>query len=210
LRPMSDRNDRAIPSALLFVLAAFVAACSEQRPEDAADRTHDSTSLAPAPPSSPLVQSGQDSAVARIRAHFALIERERPGYQCRTVMLRGFSAEGGELEACYAGNQLRRLSAVYLAESGRGREQYYFWNDSLEFLFRRTEHYSEPMSGDVVRAEEDRFYWSSGILIRRLNPSPGSEAPSPTAAAAEERDARETARKLAACAARAGDSPCVA
>ena len=143
---------------------------------------------------------GEDTAILRIRAHFAEIEGEVARYRCRSLDLQGFSAEGGGLEACYAGNELRRLSATYLGETGRGKEQYYFWDNSLEFLFRRSEHYSRPLSGTVVSVDEERFYWSNGRLIRWLKGSRNQELES-TDAAEQNREALGTARQLAACAA---------
>ena len=154
-------------------------------------------------------RAAEDAVILRIRAHFTLIERAASTYQCRSLDLEGFSAEGGSLEACYAGRELRRLSATYLGETGRASEQYYFWNDSLEFLFRKVEHYDRPLSGRVSSTEEERLYWNRGQLIRWLQ---GKTRQPLTNAAARERssEARESARKLAACAAKGAESTCEA
>lgn len=154
-------------------------------------------------------RAAEDPVILRIRAHFTVIEREASTYQCRSLDLEGFSAEGGSLEACYAGRELRRLSATYLGETGRASERYYFWNDSLEFLFGKVEHYDRPLSGRVRSTEEERLYWNRGQLIRWLQ---GKTRQPLTNAAARERnsEARESARKLAACAAKGADSTCEA
>ncbi|HEX8848612.1 MAG TPA: hypothetical protein VF761_03680 [Gemmatimonadaceae bacterium] len=151
----------------------------------------------------------EDTAILRIRAHFTRIEKEAPTYRCRSLDLDGFSAEGGTVEACYAGQELRRLSASYLGESGRASEKFYFWNDSLEFLFGTVEHYDRPLSGRVARTEEERLYWDGGNLIRWLK---GTTRQAVRGPAATERsgEARETARKLRECAARMADSVCEA
>lgn len=152
---------------------------------------------------------GEEPAILRIRAHYAQIEREASGYRCRTLDLQGFSAEGGGLEACYAGNELRRLSATYLGESGRGKEQFYFWGDSLEFLFRQSQHYSQPFSGKVVATEEDRFYWSDGRLVRWVSGSRTQPLNTPEASE-QAHTGRQTARQLAVCAAHLVSTVCEA
>ena len=170
----------------LVILATSVFACGAQRDEVGAS-SRDSSS--PASATGRQVghqQSGEDSVITRIRTHFAQIERERPSYRCRTLSLEGFSTEGGGLEACYAGDRLRKLTAIYLGESGRGQEEYYFWNDSLEFLFRKTSHYSQPLSGRIVSTDEDRFYWNSDRLVRWVNPQQRSQALTTSEAAAQE------------------------
>ena len=151
----------------------------------------------------------EDPAILRIRAHFTLIEREASTYRCRSVDLDGFSTEGGTVEACYAGRELRRLSARYFGETGRASEQYYFWNDSLEFLFGKDETYDRPLSGHVRSTEEERLYWDNGRLIRWQNDETREDV---TDADAHERSrqARESARKLAECAANMADSVCEA
>jgi hypothetical protein len=143
--------------------------------------------------------AAEDTAILRIRAHFTQIERDVHGYRCRTMELQGFSTEGGDLEACFDGNTLRRLTAVYLGESGRVKEHFYFWNDSLEFLFSHAERYTRPLSGKVRSSEEERFYWSGGRLIRRLK---GTRRYAVTGAdaAKESSEALEIARELVACA----------
>ncbi len=158
----------------------------------------------------PAVQDarGEDAAILRIQAHQAQIEQEASGYRCRTLELQGFADLGGTVEACYAGNALRRLSATYLGESGRGTEQFVFRGDSLEFLLRKSEQYSEPLSGTVVSTDEDRFYWSDGRLIRWVSRSKTQPLNS-LDARQHERTARETARKLAVCAARLVSTVCV-
>ena len=193
----------------LIILATCLTACGGQQDEDARPSRD---SLSPAAVAGPqkALQLREDSVILRVRAHFAQIERERSNYRCRTVSLEGFSAEGGGLEACYAGGRLRKLTAIYLGESGRGQEEYYFWNDSLEFLLRKTEHYSEPLSGKVVSTDEDRFYWHGDRLVRWLNLQQRSQSLGSTEAARQDHDARATALKLATCAARLADSVCAA
>ncbi len=191
--------------ALAIVTVASLWACST--PHAADDTTRRDTPKSGS--AAAEEHRAEDPAILRTRAHFAQIEREVPGYRCRTLDLQGFSAEGGGLEACYAGNELRRLSTTYLGESGRGKEQYYFWGDSLEFLIRHSEHYSQPLSGKVVSSDEDRFYWSGGRLIRWVSGSSTQPLNTP-GATDQERTARETARKFVVCAANMAVSVCEA
>lgn len=160
-------------------------------------------------PASRNASRPEDAAILRIRAHFTRIEKEASTYRCRSIDLQGFSAEGGTLEACYAGRALRRMSASYLGETGRASEKFYFWNDSVEFAFTTSERYDRPMSGRVVKTEEERLYWDGGHLIRWQKGAERRAVTGPSAARRSS-EVRETARILAACAAKMADSTCEA
>jgi hypothetical protein len=200
-----------IPLTRCFLLTLALAACSatarerDTTPAAAASRPPDSIA-----PAIGTAQPGEGAAIARIRLHFMQIEREHADYQCRSLDLYDFSAEGGEVEACYSAGQLRRLNAIYYGEGGRMRENYYFWNDTLEFLFRQDEDYSAHLSGKVVRSREDRFYWDGGRLIRWLNPAQVAEDVNSATAVAEASKARALGEHLARCAANLSDSSCTA
>lgn len=191
-----------------ILLATVVGACAARQSDVSAGSRDSLPATGATVRARALPRAGDDSDVTRIRAHFAQIERERPGYRCRTIALDGFSAEGGELDACYAGHQLRKLTAVYLGESGRAREEYYFWNDSLEFLFSAVSRYSAQLSGKVVSTDEDRFYWHGSRLVRWLDAHHREQALNTPEAARQDSGARASALTLARCAANLADSVC--
>jgi hypothetical protein len=79
----------------------------------------------------------------------AAIDRAVPQLRTDTATIFDVSAEGGRLEASYAGDSLRRLRGEYLGEMGRSDETFYF--DSTVFLVVARElQYDGPLSGKVV------------------------------------------------------------
>ncbi|WP_420127546.1 hypothetical protein [Longimicrobium sp.] len=153
--------------------------------------------------------SGSPAAIARIRAQFAQIEREGPGYRQTTHDVYDFSLEGGVLTGFYHGGELRKLHARLFGETWQGTEEYYFAGGRLIFVHVVHGLYDELLSGRVQRTIEHRFYFDGGRLIRRIR------AVSPAAAGAEDLSAYEpdisvllrTAQLFAACAAAAGTDP---
>jgi hypothetical protein len=86
--------------------------------------------------------SGSPAAIARIRAEYAAIEREAPGYRQTAHDVWNFSLEGGELLGFYRGRELRKLSARLFGESWRGSEAYYFADGRLIFIHVVQERYN--------------------------------------------------------------------
>ena len=115
--------------------------------------------------------NAQDSsdAVTTIRKRYAAINQNLPKYKTIKKELLGFSTEGGELTAYFEGPAIRKIVARFQGESGRALEEYYYWEDELQFVYRKEDTYSEPMSGKVTNSAETRFYFDNGKLIRWLN-----------------------------------------
>src|SRR3712207_3137467 len=84
--------------------------------------------------------SGDPAIIARIRERFAEIGRELPTYR-QTGHPLDYSLEGGSLTGFYRGSELRKLEATMYGEMWRGREEYYFWGDSLFFVYTLHEGY---------------------------------------------------------------------
>lgn len=153
--------------------------------------------------------SGSPEAIARIRAQFARIEREAPGYRQTTHDVYGFSLEGGVLTGFYRGRELRKLHARLFGETWQGTDAYYFANGQLIFVHVVYGLYDEPLSGRVQRTIEHRFYFDAGRLIRRIR------TVYPAAADADDLSAYDpdvsvllrTAELFAACASAVGTEP---
>lgn len=162
----------------------------------------------PAPSRTPLHPA--ESAVRQIRPRFATTERELPRYRCRTLPLEGFSAEGGELQACYAGTELRKLTARHLGEWGRAEEQFFIWGQQIDFVYRVREQYDAPLSGRIASRSEERYYFVSGQLVRwlgdRNTPQPVDSAEAAKAAG----HLLALARQLTSCAANRAAVSCAA
>src|SRR5687767_14123234 len=86
--------------------------------------------------------SGSPAAIARIRAEYAAIQREAPGYRQTAHDVWNFSLEGGELRGFYRGRELRKLSARLFGETWRGSEAYYFAGGRLIFIHVVHERYN--------------------------------------------------------------------
>jgi hypothetical protein len=144
-----------------FLLVACVAAVGPALAQDAVSAT-----------------SGSPAAIARIRAAFAEIEREAPGYRRTKHDVQGFSLEGGELTGFYDGTELRKLHARLYGETWQGTQEFYFSDGRLVFIHTVQDRYDEPYSGRVQWRIEHRFYFDRGQLIRRIRtvrPVPGRD-----------------------------------
>ena len=107
--------------------------------------------------------------VRAIRQRYAAINQNLANYSTVSKELVGFSTEGGELTAYSEGAAIRKIVARFQGETGRALEEYYYWDDELQFVYRKDDTYSEPMSGKVTSSVETRFYFDNGELIRWLN-----------------------------------------
>jgi hypothetical protein len=83
-----------------------------------------------------------DARAAAIDARVATMRRD-------TATVLSLSTEGATLEAAYDGAALRRLRAIYLGETGRATDTFYF--DSTVFLVVHGEaRYDAPLTGRVA------------------------------------------------------------
>ena len=119
--------------------------------------------------SAPAKNGDEQRAVSVIRQRYAAINKELAKYKAVKKELVGFSTEGGELTAYFEGPRLRKIVARFQGESGRALEEYYYWDDELQFVYRKDDTYTEPMSGKVASSDETRFYFEGRKLIRWLD-----------------------------------------
>ena len=115
-------------------------------------------------------QSDQTAdSVRAIRQHFTTINKGARRYKKIKKELAGFSTEGGELVAYLDGQVIVKIVATYFGETGRSLEEYYYWNGELIFVLRKEMTYDQPLSGKVVRSEENRLYFEKRKLIRFID-----------------------------------------
>lgn len=107
--------------------------------------------------------------IPSIRKQYVEINKQARRYRKVKKELSGFSLEGGELTAYFDGPAIVKIVANHYGESGRALEEYYYRAGKLIFVFRRDQQYDKPMSGKVVRTQENRFYFQNDRLIRWLN-----------------------------------------
>jgi len=116
-------------------------------------------------------------AIQSIRQSYAAINKNLRKYRRVKKELSGFSAEGGEMTAYLDGPNIVKIAANYYGESGKAFEEYYYRDGKLIFVYRKDSKYSKPLSGRVVRVEEERFYFNDGQLIRWVGAG-GKQVPS--------------------------------
>ena len=138
-----------------------------------------------------------EEKIRAIRQRYAEVQSQLK--RCRQVKrdLPGESAEGGELIGYFRDLALWKLSAQFYGESGKAREEYYFWEGQLFFVLRSESRYTQPLSGVVKTESEERFYFDEGKLIRWLGPDKKPIALGP--------EAQERGRELFAQAAKLSD-----
>jgi hypothetical protein len=108
------------------------------------------------------------AVVQSIRRQYAAINKRAGKYKKVQKKLLGFSLEGGELTAYFDGPAVVKIVANHYGEGGRTREEYYYANGKLIFVFQKESRYNRPLSGKVVRTIENRFYFENDRLIRWL------------------------------------------
>lgn len=115
-----------------------------------------------------------------IRQQYAAINKQARRYRKIKKQLSGFSLEGGELTAYFDGSSIVKIVANHYGESGRALEEYYYQDGKLIFVFRRDQQYDKPLSGKVLRTQENRFYFQNDRLVRWLNENGRPVAPGTT------------------------------
>jgi hypothetical protein len=114
--------------------------------------------------------------------------------------LSDFSLEGGELSAYFAHDTLRQLDALFLGETGRAREEYYFGDDGQFYSMSRTdERYDQPMSGKVASSFRTRLSFDGERLIQWIDSTGRNRGATGAEADEHARDALQTARALVEC-----------
>ena len=138
--------------------------------------------------------------IAAIREAYGRIERQLSEYRHVRHDLQDFSLEGGYLDAWFDASHLQKLRAMYYGETYRGSESYYFVSDTLVFMLETTERYDEPMSGHVVRRDQNRFYFHDQQLIRWVDSTRALHSTTDAEARERSGDLLREARLLVACA----------
>ena len=123
-----------------------------------------------------LIVGQTKDPIASIRQHYAAINKRAAKYRRVKKELSGFSLEGGELIAYFDGPAIMKIVTRHFGESGNTVEEYYYRNGQLIFVFEKISHYSRPLSGKVVSALENRYYFNDDDLIRWIGEK-GKEVP---------------------------------
>ena len=91
-----------------------------------------------------------------------------------SIAANEFSTEGGKVTIYKdASGQVRRLTASFLGETGKGEFDYYLEGGKLRFLYERQDEYNHHIAEEgelkVVSYTEQRFYFAGDKLIEWLD-----------------------------------------
>lgn len=138
---------------------------------------------------------GTNEEIARIRERYIAINQPGLRYTVVARELDNYAVEGADLTGYFAGGDLRKVVARYFAESGFGREEYYFWNGELFFVLRRKNRNSQ-IHPNLKGVAQNRFYFASRQLIRWIDERDHLVVMHQQAARYEERHLLGEARKF--------------
>jgi hypothetical protein len=111
---------------------------------------------------------GAEADIAAIRTRFTTINRELPRYTGVAKEIDAYAVEGATMTAYFAGPSIRKLVMRYRAESGYTVEEYYFWRDTLFFVYRMKRR-ANQLQPELEGTDENRFYFANGQLRRWLD-----------------------------------------
>jgi hypothetical protein len=111
-----------------------------------------------------------EATIREIRKEYARINSDSLNWRTVYKDIMGASTEGGDMTNYYNGKDVEKTVTNFLGEMGRARTEYYFENGKLIFEFEIHKFYDRPMTGNVVRAEENRYYFHNQRLIRWIGP----------------------------------------
>lgn len=115
-----------------------------------------------------VAAQARDPEISVIRQQYSLINQQANRYATVSRELDGYAVEGADLTGYFAGRDLRKIVARYFAESGFGREEYYFKGGELFFVLRQKNRASQSHP-DLEGVAENRFYFASRRLIRWID-----------------------------------------
>lgn len=79
------------------------------------------------------------------------------------------SSEGGEVKKYYDGKVLRKIVAEYDGAIGKAVWEFYFSGGELCFVYQVESTYDKPMSGHIIKKEENRYYFHHRRMIRWID-----------------------------------------
>jgi len=148
-------------------------------------------------PTLALTSRQAEGPIASIRQHYAQINGNAAKYRKVKKELTGFSTEGGTLLAYLDGPNIMKIAATFYGETGRTNEEYYYWNGKLIFVLRRESTYSKPLSGKIVRTNENRFYFKDGQMIRWIDENGKQPTANTSEYADKQKEYLESSRQFA-------------
>lgn len=116
----------------------------------------------------------EEEIISDIREKFGAVNYNINSYKKVKKDLMDESTEGGELEAYFKKEELKKIVASYYGEMGKLIKEYYFWDNDLFFVFTQDYSYNMPIYMDgskVDKIDENRYYVHNDKLMRWLDPN---------------------------------------
>jgi len=110
----------------------------------------------------------EEELILRIREQFKTTNANLLTYEKIIKSIEGESLEGGVILLYRTDGDTVLMHCEFYGESGNLKEDYYFWNSLLYFVFTVREIYDYPNS-NVIETEENRYYFNNGKMIRWLD-----------------------------------------
>lgn len=111
--------------------------------------------------------------VSDIREKFAAINSNIESYKKVTGDMMSESSEGSSVEGYYKGDELRKLVVEFYGHLGRLKEEYYFWNNKIFFVYTQLFSYNVSITMKeckVDHIDQNRYYFYNDKLVRWLDP----------------------------------------
>ena len=113
-----------------------------------------------------------ETGIVKIRAQVAAINKGSVKYKKTTNNVEEISLEGTEATYFSAGENLKKITSKMYGETYNATGEFYYRDGQLIFAFLKHNKYDTQIGMDkppkVVSAEEQRFYFADGNLIRLL------------------------------------------
>ena len=110
-----------------------------------------------------------EKEIVKIRAAVAAIEKGAAKYTKTTKNVEDISLEGTEATYFYSDKNLKKITAKMYGETYSATSEFYYRDGELIFVFVKRDKYDTQIGLDTppkVAAEEQRFYFAGGKLIR--------------------------------------------
>jgi hypothetical protein len=113
----------------------------------------------------------EEEIIKNIRERFTTITSFLESYETIEKDIEGESTEGGYMKAYHVDGEIVMLHCAFYGESGNLKEDYYYDNGKLFFVYTIAEKYNLPAymeDAKVETVEENRYYINDDKLIRWL------------------------------------------
>ncbi|MCY7375598.1 MAG: hypothetical protein LH472_06460, partial [Pyrinomonadaceae bacterium] len=110
--------------------------------------------------------------IVKIRAEVAAINKGAAKFTKTTKNVEDIALEGTEATYYHSAGNLKKITAKMFGETYNATGEFYYADGELIFAFIKRNQYDTQIGVNpppkVVRAEEQRFYFAGGELIRLL------------------------------------------